>query len=91
MKTRPLWLLAVLVVGFVHWAEAQQPGKIFRIGFLHPNTASGMAVVVDAFRQELSSLGWIEGKNIATDYRFSERRDNRLPELRRRWFVLRLI
>jgi hypothetical protein len=42
-------------------AKAQQPGKIFRIGFLDSSTASGMAVLVDAFHQELSKLGWIEG------------------------------
>ena len=35
-------------------ADAQQTGKIFRIGFLDNSTASGMAVLVDAFRQELS-------------------------------------
>jgi putative ABC transport system substrate-binding protein len=53
-------------------AEAQQPGKIFRIGFLGNSTASGMAVLLDAFRQELSKLGWIEGKNITIEYRFGE-------------------
>jgi len=45
--------------------EAQQSTKMFRIGFLDNSTASGMAVLVDVFRQELSKLGWIEGKNIA--------------------------
>ena len=34
-----------------------------------------------AFRQELSKLGWIEGKNIAIEYRFAEQRHERLPEL----------
>ena len=55
-------------------AEAQQPGKVFRIGFLDTSTASGSAVLVEAFRQELSKLGWIEGKNIAIEYRFGEQR-----------------
>ena len=45
-------------------ADAQQTGKIFRIGFLDSSTASGSAVLLEAFRQELSKLGWIEGKNI---------------------------
>ena len=62
-------------------AEAQQPGKIFRIGFLDASTASGSAVLVEAFRQELSKLGWIEGKNIAIEYRFAEQKPERLPEL----------
>ena len=39
--------------------DAQQPGKIFRIGYLDNSNASGSAVLVDAFRQELSKLGWI--------------------------------
>jgi putative ABC transport system substrate-binding protein len=62
-------------------AEAQQAGKIFRIGFLDPSTASGMAGLLEAFRQELSKLGWIEGKNITIEYRFAEQRSERLPEL----------
>jgi len=61
--------------------EAQQTGKIFRIGFLDPSTASGSAVLVDTFRQELSNLGWIEGKNISVDYRFADVKRERLPEL----------
>jgi ABC-type uncharacterized transport system substrate-binding protein len=63
-------------------ASAQQTGKIFRIGFLDPSNASGIAALVDAFRQELSKLGWIEGKNIAIEYRFAESKgDERLKEL----------
>jgi len=63
-------------------AQAQQSGKIFRIGFLDNSTASGSAVLVDAFRQELRKLGWIEGKNIAIEYRFSENEGReRLSEL----------
>ena len=53
-------------------AEAQQTGKVPRIGFLGNSTASGSAVLVEAFRQELSKLGWIEGKNITFEYRFAE-------------------
>jgi putative tryptophan/tyrosine transport system substrate-binding protein len=62
-------------------AHAQQPGKIFRIGFLDSTTASGQAVLLDALRQELSKLGWIEGKNLTIEYRFSEQKNERLPEL----------
>src|SRR5262245_33753874 len=61
--------------------EAQQPGKIFHIGFLDNSTASGSDFLVDAFRQELSKLGWIEGKNITIEYRFAEQKVERLPEL----------
>ena len=63
-------------------AEAQQATKVFRIGYLDPSTASGSAVLVEAFRQELSKLGWIEGKNFTIEYRFGENKGpERLPEL----------
>ena len=62
-------------------AEAQQTKKLHRIGFLDPSTASGSALPVDAFRQELNKLGWIEEKNITIEYRFSEGKSDRLPEL----------
>jgi putative ABC transport system substrate-binding protein len=61
--------------------DAQQPGKVPRIGFLDPSTASGSAVLLEAFRQELSKLGWIEGKNIAFEQRFAEQKSERLSEL----------
>ena len=62
-------------------ADAQQAGKVFRIGFLDNSTASGIAVLSEAFRQELTKLGWIEGKNITIEYRFAEGKTERLPEL----------
>src|SRR5437773_5548590 len=62
-------------------AEAQQPTKVLRIGFLDNSTAAGSAVLLDAFRQEMRKLGWIEGKNITIEYRFAEQKDERLPEL----------
>jgi len=62
--------------------SAQQPGKVFRIGFLDPSNASGMAVMVDAFRREMNKLGWIEEKNITIEYRFAESKgDKRIKEL----------
>src|SRR5438445_3144106 len=62
--------------------EAQQPTKVTRIGFLDNSTASGIAVLSEAFRQEMSKLGWIEGKNITIEYRFAESKGpSRLTEL----------
>ena len=82
MKSIFFWLLANVTVVSTPAANAQQPTKIFRIGFLDSSTASGSAVLVDAFRQELSKLGWIEGKNITIEYRFGENKGTaRLPEL----------
>jgi len=63
-------------------AQAHQATKVFRIGYLDPSTASGSAVLVDAFRQELSKLGWIEGKNLTIEYRFGENKGpERMPDL----------
>src|SRR4029077_11077782 len=62
-------------------AEAQQPGKIFRIGYLDPSNASGNATLLKAFHRELTKLGWVEGKNITIEYRFAEQKLERLSEL----------
>src|SRR5262245_19798778 len=80
-RTIPSVALSVMLFVLNSSAQAQQPGKTFRIGFLDPSTLSGMAVLVDVFRQELSKLGWIEGKNISMEYRFAEQKTERLPEL----------
>jgi ABC-type sugar transport system substrate-binding protein len=64
--------LCAVLCAFSSPTTAQQPGKMFRIGFLDPSTSTGMAVMVDAFRQEMNKLGWIEGKNITIEYRFAE-------------------
>jgi putative tryptophan/tyrosine transport system substrate-binding protein len=81
--TKKITLLALCSLLFTHSfpAEAQQTGKVPRIGYLEPGTASGNAVLLDGFRQELSKLGWIEGKNITIEYRFTEQKLERLPEL----------
>ena len=83
--------LSAMLFALCGSADAQQTGKILRIGFLDPSNASGSAVLVEAFRQELSKLAWIEGKNFTIEYRFGE---NKGPSvylsLPRSWFVLRL-
>jgi hypothetical protein len=83
--------LGALLFALSSSAQAQQTGKIFRIGFLDASTASANAVLLDAFRQELKKLGWIEGKNIAIEYRFAEQSLSACLSWRRTWFVLRLI
>jgi putative tryptophan/tyrosine transport system substrate-binding protein len=82
MRTKTIIVLLItLALASVHLAEAHQAGKIARIGFLDSSTASGSAVLLEAFRQELTKLGWIEGKNITIEYRFAEQKNERLPEL----------
>jgi putative ABC transport system substrate-binding protein len=71
-----------MLFAFCSSTEAQQTGKVFHIGYLDPGRASGNAVLMDAFRQELRKLGWIEGKNITIEYRFAENKGpERLTEL----------
>jgi putative ABC transport system substrate-binding protein len=72
---------AALLLALSFPADAQQIGKVARIGFLDASTASGSAVLVAAFRQEMSKLGWTEGKNITIEYRFAEGKNDHLPEL----------
>src|SRR5919108_1061904 len=76
-----LLITVLLITGF---AEAQQPEKVPRIGFLSnlvspsPTTPD---LVAEAFRQGLRDLGYIEGKNIVVEYRYSEGIADRLPGL----------
>jgi len=83
--------LCAIFFALLAQAAAQQPGKVFGIGYLDNSTASGSAVLLEAFRQEMSELGWIEGKNITIEYRFGEQKMTACLSLRRTWFALRLI
>jgi putative ABC transport system substrate-binding protein len=72
-----------LVGGAVAWpsvVRAQQPSKVPRIGFLFYGTPE-LALEVDAFRQGLRELRYIEGQNITVEYRFGKGRVGTLPEL----------
>ena len=62
-------------------AEAQQAGRVPRIGFLNLTSPSDRPSHLDAFRQRLRELGWVEGQNIVIDYRYAEGRVDRLPDL----------
>jgi len=80
-KSIAVLTLCALLSALCGSVEAQQAGKVPRIGFVDDSTPSNIAVRLDMFRQELSKLGWIEGKNIAIEYRFAEGKLERLPEL----------
>ncbi|HET8563943.1 MAG TPA: ABC transporter substrate-binding protein [Candidatus Binatia bacterium] len=73
--------ILLLLTGWVRMVEAQQAGKVPRIGYLDPGNAFGSAILVNTFRQELSKLGWNEGKNLTIEYRFAELKLERAPEL----------
>ncbi len=62
-------------------ADAQQAGKVHRIGYLGPSSPSLESHLVEAFRQRLRDLGYIEGQNINIDYRWAEGQDDRFPDL----------
>ena len=64
-------------------AEAQPAGKVFRVGFLTPGAAadSRHALLLDALRDGLRGLGYVEGRNLILERRYAENRPERLPEL----------
>ena len=76
-----VWLLATVLLTTAPLTEAQQTGKILRIGLLDPSDARSSAVRLEPFWQEIRRLGWIEGKNLAIEYRFAEEKIGRLSEL----------
>ena len=69
-------VVAVSILAAPLAADAQPAGKVHRIGFL-----GGGSGTVEAFRQGLRELGWVEGQNIVIGYRFAEGRFDRLPDL----------
>jgi putative ABC transport system substrate-binding protein len=73
--------ILVLLVGFAAMADAQQPKKVPRIGFLASSTAERAKSRLAAFQQELRELGYVEGKNTIVEYRYAEGKFERLPEL----------
>jgi len=62
-------------------ARAQQAGKLPTIGFLGSSTLSAMSQWTAAFVQRLRELGWVEGRNVAIEYRWAEGRADRLSEI----------
>ena len=62
-------------------AQAQQAAKTDRIGVLIPGTSAAASHHLEAFRQGLRELGYIDGKNIVLEVRWSEGRHDRLPDL----------
>jgi len=83
MNKRKLGSFALFVMliapGFA--AEAQQPKKVPRIGFLGFTSLSAIAARIEAFQQGLREFGYVEGKNIVVEYRSAEGELDRLPEL----------
>ena len=77
----PYLALCALLFALCVSAEAQQPKKVWRIGFLGSGSASGYASRVNAMREGLRDLGYVEGKNTVIEYRWAEEKYDRLPSL----------
>jgi putative tryptophan/tyrosine transport system substrate-binding protein len=73
--------LCAMLFAFGPRAEAQQPTKVPRIGYLLPGNPASESTVFEATRLALRELGYIEGQNIATEYRYAEGKRDRFPEL----------
>jgi putative tryptophan/tyrosine transport system substrate-binding protein len=73
--------LGVLVFSLCVSAQAQQPKKVPRIGYLAPATRSANLARIEAFRLGLRELGYVEEKNIVIEYRYAEGNLDRLPSL----------
>jgi putative ABC transport system substrate-binding protein len=78
---RIFWLLCAVLFALCRSANAQQPKKVHRIGFLSTPSSSVISGRIEAFRQGLRELGYVEGKNIVIEYRHAEGRVDRLPAL----------
>jgi putative ABC transport system substrate-binding protein len=74
-------LVAAALHTFAVITEAQQPGKVPRIGFLSTVSPSTLSSRVDSFRQGLRELGYVEGKNIVIEWRYGDGKLDRLPAL----------
>ena len=77
----PSILVAVVLLALGVIAEAQQPTKVPRIGFLAAASPSATPARIEAFRQGLRELGYVEGKNIVIEWRYAEGKLDRLPAL----------
>jgi len=76
-----IWLLVIFFVENVSVTQAQQPTKIPRIGYLSGASLSALLARIEAFRQGLRELGYVEGKNIVIERRSAQEKLDRLPLL----------
>jgi putative ABC transport system substrate-binding protein len=77
-----LFLIVVAPVAHALTAEARQPtGNVKRIGYMGTGSVSSDRNRIDAFRQGLRDLSYVEGKNIVIEYRYAEGKPDRLPGL----------
>src|SRR5215510_8221447 len=90
-KTITVLTLSAMLCALCVSAEAQQPTKVARIGFLNAPPLASISARIDAFRQGLRELGYVEGKNIVIEYRSAEGKAERVPDLAAELFRLKLV
>jgi ABC-type uncharacterized transport system substrate-binding protein len=81
MNKKISWLLTLLLLAAGTFAEAQEAKKVPRIGYLSNVDAAREYARAEAIRLALRELGYIEGQNIAIEYRYAEGKPNRAPEV----------
>ena len=77
----PSILVVVVLLAVGVTAEAQQPKKVPQIGYLSSSDPARESTCSEVIRLALRELGYIEGQNIATEYRYAEGKPDRYPEL----------
>jgi putative tryptophan/tyrosine transport system substrate-binding protein len=76
-----VWLLTTVLLRTAVSADAQQSTKVSRLGFLGVTSATANAARIEAFRQGLRELGYVDGKNISIEYRWADGKTERLSDL----------
>jgi putative ABC transport system substrate-binding protein len=89
-KKNLLVVLASVVLLSIQPTAAQQPKKVPRIGFQSAASPSANAARIEAFRQGLRDLGYVEGKNIVIEWRYAEGKLDRLSEFAAEWVRLKV-
>lgn len=79
-RRRALWLLlgAIPAAGL---AQTRPPAKIAQVGYLFHGSADSAPWIFNAIRTRLAELGWVEGRNVNSEYRYADRRVERFAEL----------
>jgi putative tryptophan/tyrosine transport system substrate-binding protein len=72
-----VWLIALALVPF-RITHAQQSAKVSKIGLIGTGPSSGLASLREVFPEALRELGYVEGKNIAIEYRYADKKLDRL-------------
>src|SRR5882724_8612721 len=81
IRTVVLCCLLITFLLITSMAQAQQPTKVPRVGYLSPTSPSISPTRIEAFRQGLRELGYMEGKNILIEYRYAQGKFDRLSAL----------